>query len=202
MIRSHQKIRKTKISLKDFILLISSKLIDIYFDFKDPFNLISNYYRFINEDYKSLNLNKDQNKKIIKKYNNTIYILKKQGYLRKNTNPNKINFHLTNKTKSYLKTKYPALYFNKKNWDKKIRLIIFDIFEINRVKRNQLRKILKKIGFIMIQKSVWLCLYDQIDIVKQWLKENNLQEKILIIETEKSNIKFANKIIDKFWINK
>jgi hypothetical protein len=49
MIRSHQKKKTKKISLKDFILLIGYKLIDIYFEIRDPFSLISSYYHYLNK---------------------------------------------------------------------------------------------------------------------------------------------------------
>jgi hypothetical protein len=53
MIRSDQKKKTKKNSLKDFILLIGSKLIDIYFEISDPFCLISSYYHYLNKPKKN-----------------------------------------------------------------------------------------------------------------------------------------------------
>ncbi len=197
MKRSFQKIGKNKISLKDFILLLSSKLIDIYFDFKDPFNLISSYYGYVKNE-KNINFNKNNKyKSKFKSYNNIISKLKKNKYLEEKEN----NLLPTKKAQIYLKINYPYFYFKKQNWDKKIRIIIFDIYEINKYKRNCLRRLLKKLGFLMIQKSVWISPFNQFDIIKNWLKENSLKDNIIMIEAIKSNFKNINKIINKFWID-
>jgi len=62
-----------------------------------------------------------------------------------------------------------------------------------------LRRLLKQLGFIMIQKSVWLSPYDQFETIKRWIKENKLQEKILLIEAKKIDFKNKDKIINQFW---
>lgn len=51
----------------------------------------------------------------------------------------------------------------------------------------------------MLQKSVWLSPYNQFNIIKKWLIRNNLEEKILLIEADKINIKNEDKIINQFW---
>jgi len=193
MIRSAQKKRSKKISFIDFVLLLSSKLIDLYQEIRDPFNLISGYYYYNNQSFTP-----DDNK-IIKRYKNFLYQLKKRNYLQKESDINKCHLILTKKAKYYLRTKYPKLYFNKKNWDKKMRLVIFDVQEVNRLQRNRLRKFLRQIGFVMLQKSVWLSPYNQLSILKKWLNENRLKEKILLIEAQKINIKNKDKIINQFW---
>lgn len=43
-----------------------------------------------------------------------------------------------------------------KIWDNKWRILIFDIPEITRIKREALRGKLKELGFSMLQKSVWV----------------------------------------------
>jgi len=194
MSRSHQKKRTNKISFIDFILLLGSKLIDVYFEIRDPFSLISSYYNYLREP-----INENNIKRLKKRYFRLINKLKAEKYLKTKTNPKKCSFHLTKKSKEYLAKKYPQLYFTKQNWDKKLRLIIFDVQEINRIKRNQLRRLLKRLGFVMIQKSVWLSPYDQFKTIKKWIKENKIYEKILLIETDKAVFKNKDKILSQFW---
>jgi len=195
MIRSYQKKRTDKIPLKDFILLIGSKLIDVYFEIRDPFSLISSYYHYHNKSIDNIK----EKRKLKKKYFNLFAKLKAKKYLSTKSSSEKCRFHLTKKSRKYIATKYPHLYFNKQNWDKKLRLVIFDVQEINRFKRNQLRRLLKQLGFIMIQKSVWLSPYDQFGTIKRWIKENKLQEKILLIETDKVAFKNKDKILKNLW---
>ncbi|MES2087469.1 MAG: hypothetical protein V4467_00595 [Patescibacteria group bacterium] len=52
-----------------------------------------------------------------------------------------------------------------KRWDKKWRVVIFDIREGNRKTRDLLRKTLSNIGFIKLQQSVWVYPYDCEDFI-------------------------------------
>lgn len=45
-------------------------------------------------------------------------------------------------------------------WDRKWRIVIFDIWERRHVVRNRLRELLKRNGFVKIQNSVWAYPYD------------------------------------------
>jgi len=53
-----------------------------------------------------------------------------------------------------------------KYWDKKWRVVIFDIREIHRVRRNDLRKLLISLGFKLLNKSVWIFPYPCDDVVE------------------------------------
>lgn len=54
-----------------------------------------------------------------------------------------------------------ALELNKKKrWDKKWRVVIFDIPEYRRSARDQLRIVMRSAGFYRLQDSVWLYPYD------------------------------------------
>ncbi|GAB4219266.1 MAG: hypothetical protein Fur009_4580 [Candidatus Microgenomates bacterium] len=176
--------KKTKL-LGVFLSLIY-KAIDFYDFSKDPFNLFSNYYK---KTYGYIPKNINNKFRLIKNYS------LKRKYINK-------NIKLTRKGIEKLKKDYPNYYFEKEKWDKKIRLIVFDIQELNRIKRDCFRKLIKKLGFIMIQKSLWLSPYDQFDLIKKWLKENKIEEKVLLIEAEKINIKNKDKIISSFWQSK
>ena len=53
----------------------------------------------------------------------------------------------------------------KKKWDKRWRVVIFDIPEIRRKTRDQLRKTMREAGFYHLQDSVWLYPYDCEDFI-------------------------------------
>jgi len=57
------------------------------------------------------------------------------------------------------KTKKP------KRWDKKWRLLIFDIREEKRLLRDKIRRTLLSIGFTRLQNSVWVYPYDCEDLI-------------------------------------
>ena len=52
-----------------------------------------------------------------------------------------------------------------KRWDRKWRVIIFDITEKQRRTRDQLRITLSEIGFVKLQKSVWVYPHDCEDLI-------------------------------------
>lgn len=58
----------------------------------------------------------------------------------------------------------------KLNWDGRWRMIFFDVMEVQRKKRDQLRKYLKQLGLLQMQESVWISPYDIRDEVK-YLRE-------------------------------
>ncbi|MEK7201002.1 MAG: CRISPR-associated endonuclease Cas2 [Patescibacteria group bacterium] len=77
-----------------------------------------------------------------------------------------------------------------KKWDKKYRVVIFDISEQRRKTRDHLRVMLRSFGFICLQNSVWVYPYECqeiIDLLKQYLelKEEALYMTVESIENDK-----------------
>ena len=59
-----------------------------------------------------------------------------------------------------------------KKWDKKWRILMFDIWETNRKKRDALRKEIRQLGFVQLQQSIWIYPYDcreYIELIKSEL---------------------------------
>jgi len=71
-----------------------------------------------------------------------------------------------------------------KKWDKKYRLIIFDVPNATRLIRDILRRKLKEWGFYPLQKSVWIHAFDckgEISLLREFLGLNKKQLQILEI---------------------
>lgn len=88
-------------------------------------------------------------------------------------------------------------------WDKKWRLVIYDIPEEDRSTRDLIRNQLNKIGFVQVQKSVFVYPFEcttEIDLICQRYGErNNIKFMIAeIIEGEESIIEtfVDNKILN------
>ncbi len=113
------------------------------------------------------------------KYYNLIYKLKKDHLIEEKIKEDKKLFSLTSLGKSKLKilqaqikSKIPSTNY-KKEVSGKLTIVIFDIPEKEKRKRDWLRSVLKNLGFQMIQKSVWL---GKVKIPQQFLEDlNNLQ---------------------------
>lgn len=115
-------------------------------------------------------------------YDGYYYLLKKK-YLCKLGE----RYELTDKARKLIKLKNleELVRIKKKAWDKKWRIVIFDIPEIMRARRKQLRGLLGRLGFRKIQKSVWLTPYDFLGEVEELAREENLLKFLLLIETQK-----------------
>jgi len=70
-------------------------------------------------------------------------------------------------------------------WDQKWRVVIFDIHEKRRFKRNRLREELKRFGFLQLQQSVWVYPYDCEDFIAMLKIDQKLWSSVLYMVVEK-----------------
>ena len=91
--------------------------------------------------------------KLIKKGNKTAFLLTEKGKKRK------LQYDLEN-----------IIISKQLVWDKKWRLLMFDIPESNKVSREMLREKIKQLGFLQFQKSIWVYPYpceNEIDFIAE-----------------------------------
>jgi DNA-binding transcriptional regulator PaaX len=133
-----------------------------------------------------------------RKVYDAFYRLRKKGAIKIERKNHQIYISLTEEGKKLagwlqidaLKIKRP------KKWDKKWRIIVFDISELKRLYRDAFRGKLKELGFYPLQKSVWICPFDcrdEIELLREFfgLKEKELR---LIIAESIGNDKWLRKI--------
>ena len=151
-------------------------------------NLLSNYKRW--KKYPK------------KKTYNAFYLLRKQGCINFTMKNHQIYISLTEKGKK--KTgmlQIDSLKINRpKIWDKKWRLIIFDIAELKKIYREAFRGKLKELGFYPLQKSVWIFPFDcrpEIDLLKDFFGLSDKEVKLIVTE----KIDDDNKLKEIFKLN-
>ena len=115
--------------------------------------------------------------KFSKKVNDAV----KTGYLRIGPN-NSIEF--TNKAQLRIMDKI----ISGKRRDGKNRFLSFDIPEPKRSKRDGFRRIIKRMGFRQIQKSLWVCDKNIGDLVEIAKREYGVEEYVVYVVSEKSDI--------------
>ena len=81
-----------------------------------------------------------------------------------------------------------------KRWDKKWRLLIFDIKEENRPTRDKIRRTLVSIGFERLQDSVWVYPYDCEDLITLLKADFKIGKDVLYI--------IADSIENDLWLKK
>ncbi len=83
-----------------------------------------------------------------------------------------------------------------KRWDKKWRILIFDIKENNKNTRDSIRRTLISIGFVKLQKSVWVYPYDCEDLVNLLKADFDIGREVLYIIADK--IENEKVLLDNF----
>lgn len=125
-----------------------------------------------------------RNKKKKKSVYNIFYRLKNQGFIKVNYDGKQIHISLTEEgRKKAGKYQIDGLEIKKsKKWDKKWHVLIFDIIDKHKLKREALRGKLKELGLYQLQKSVWVCPYDfqrEIDILRLFFGLKNSEMKVI-----------------------
>lgn len=129
-----------------------------------------------------------KNKKDRQAFCNTFYKLKKRGLIKISNRNGQIYISLTKEGKkkagkyqiNNLKIKKP------KKWDKKWRILIFDIQEKHRIKRDALRGKIKELKLFKLQDSVWAHPFDfhaEIDLLRSFF--GLTPDELQIITAEK-----------------
>jgi DNA-binding transcriptional regulator PaaX len=117
-----------------------------------------------------------------KKVQDNFYKLKKQGLIKTEIKKGGMRISLTDKGKKKAGwMQIDELKINKpKKWDKKWRLVMFDIAHLKKTHRDAFRGKLKELGFQLIQKSIWIHPFDcrdEINLLKDFfgLTENEIR---------------------------
>jgi len=71
-----------------------------------------------------------------------------------------------------------------RRWDKKYRIIVFDIKETKRFVRDSLRTWLERLGFIQLQRSVWVYPYECQEIVTLLKAHMHVGKDVLYITAD------------------
>lgn len=134
--------------------------------------------------------------------NRNIRKLIDRGLINKKTSKNVEYLEVTDKGKRLiLRYELNSLASVKpKKWDKKYRVVIFDISEQRKKTRDQLRLILRSFGFVCLQHSVWVYPYNCEEIIELLKKYLDLKEEVLYMIAD--SIEDDGRLLDKFKLNK
>ncbi|MBM3283264.1 hypothetical protein FJY90_03330, partial [Candidatus Gottesmanbacteria bacterium] len=159
---------------KDLLLLGLAGFMDIFEEAKDPFGVAAdscrNLYGWVPERYKRHNFSR-----LVKRGLKTEEIEKvvKNG---------EVFFRLTTIGRKKTIRDFSIFALQKQKWDRKWRLVIFDIAEVSRKTRDLLRLKLKELGFGMLQESVWITPYDIILDFREFVKEKGIGDYVYVME--------------------
>jgi DNA-binding transcriptional regulator PaaX len=117
----------------------------------------------------------------------TFYNLKRQGYLDVRKSNHQIYISLTERGRKMAgRFQIDSLKINKpKKWDRRWRVVIFDIAQLKNFQRNAFRGKLKELGFFLLQKSVWIYPYpckDEIELLREFFGLGEKEIRLITAE--------------------
>ena len=175
---------------KDILLFGLANLLDVFEEAGDPFHLMSasykNMYGWIPQQYKRHNFYQ----LVSRSY--------KAKFIEKVERDGKIYLRITSDGKKEIKRDFPMLSLQNKKWDKRWRIVMFDVAEANKQMRERLRDKLKELGFGMLQESVFISPHDLLRDFSEFAEGAGLKNYLYVLETHKlivgNDCEFANKI--------
>jgi len=182
---------KKLLSPTDWFLLGLGKCLDWMQEIKDPLGLITNYYETIHGAVP------DRFKK--HDYYHLIWRNLKTGNISKKIENGKVYLELTNRGENRIKRKFPLLFVRNKKWDRKWRLVLFDVAEKKKRTRENLRAKLKELGFAQLQKSVWITPLDFLQDFEEFVEEAQLSHWVILVETEFLFVSDVKEFAQKLW---
>lgn len=119
--------------------------------------------------------------------NKAINKLKEKGLIEFCNKNGRIFVRLTKKGESdFLKYQLQEISIKKPiRWDKKWRIVIFDIKEYKRKTRDNIRRFLESLGFLKLQNSVWVYPYECEEIIIMLKSHFYIGKDVLYIVAEK-----------------
>lgn len=110
-----------------------------------------------------------------------------QGYLKLVQRDGRKYYEMTQKGREALSIEERKMLFRKKQkprWDRRYRLIIFDISEKRKNIRDRLRLTMRELGFLRLQDSVWVYPYDCEDFIALLKRDLTIGKEVLYAVVE------------------
>lgn len=163
--------------LRDIYVFLSEtgSIIDSLFEYPTMRNRLPGVKNPVFEKYRK--------ERGMKEFNKLVYYLKRKGYIKVKNLENKQGIVLTKEgINKALKASFKM--DKKRRKDGKWVMLIFDIPEKNRGRRDLLRSVLLNLGYKMLQQSVWISPFDVSKKTELFLQSYNLDNyvKIFLIE--------------------
>jgi phenylacetic acid degradation operon negative regulatory protein len=129
----------------------------------------------------------------------TIHRLEQEGLVKKSKKDRKTHLSLTGKGEKFIKKHRAVVSNSPQLWDKKWRLVIFDIPEEKRKLRDFLRRYLTTLGFGKVQRSIWISPYDFGGIIQRYARKLELSDYIYQITADRFKGLSPAVVIETFW---
>ena len=175
----------------DILKLGIAGTFDIFEEISDPLGIMANgckqLYGWVPPRYRQNNFSRVMLNSL------------KTGDIKKVVRKGEVYLRLTSQGEEKIKRDFPLLTFQKKKWDRKWRVVFYDISEKEKGLRDALRGKLGEMGFGMIQRSVWITPHDFIKDMEEFIEANKLEEEVFILEGRNLLAGDSRVLANKVW---
>jgi len=121
------------------------------------------------------------------------------GDLQKTINNGQPYFQITGIGKRKLIRRFPLLQWQNQSWDGLWRMVVFDIQETNKSKRDLFRRKLLELGFGQLQQSVYISPYDVAEDLYQFIQLHRLQKQAYVLVNKQLFINNFQDLVKHVW---
>ena len=182
---------KKLLNTRDILLLGLSGTLDLFEEIRDPLQLVSKSYEamygWVPERYKRHN------------FNHLVWRNIKTGYIEKIEKEGEVFIRLTSRGSNKVVRDFPFLSFQNKKWDKKWRVVVFDVEETNKQIRERFRSKLKELGFGMLQKSVFITPHDVLADFAELAESQGLSDFVYVMEVSYIAVGDVKTLANRVW---
>lgn len=178
---------------QDILLLGIGGFLDIFEEISDPLGIMAKSYEsmygFVPKKYKRHN------------YSHLVWRTLKTGYIEKIVKKGEVYLRLSGEGGEKVARDFPLLALQKRKWDGKWRIVLFDIAELNRKARDMLRRKLRELGFGMFQQSVYISPHNFTKDLLEFLNAARLSDFAYVFEVSHNQMAIGDQkqLANKLW---
>ncbi|MEK7513447.1 MAG: PaaX family transcriptional regulator C-terminal domain-containing protein [Patescibacteria group bacterium] len=134
-----------------------------------------------------------------KRYRGLMARIEREGLVQRVIIDGLVNYRLAQKGKQKINQSFPVLNNKNEAWDGFWRLVIFDVAEAERQKRDELRRELVKMGFGRLQNSIYISAFEFQPQLNTYLETQGLTSKAMLLEAKQKYLGDPVKLAAKVW---
>ena len=134
-----------------------------------------------------------------KRYRGLMARMEREGLVQRVIIDGLVHYRLAQKGKLQIKKSFPVLNNKNEAWDGFWRLVIFDVAETERQKRDELRRELVKMGFGRLQNSIYISGFEFQPQLLNYLETQGLTNKAMLLEAKQKYLGDPIKLAAKVW---
>lgn len=177
--------------IQDKILIGLSLIGDVFDEIRTAGDLVGGAYEavygFTPKKYKKSN------------FNTTLSRMLSSDLIEKVIKNGEPQLRLTSTGKNKMVRNFPLFQMQNRQWDKKWRVLAFDIPEKKRNVRNALRRKLKEFGFGMVQQSVWISPHPFEEDINEFIAKRGLGDNVYLFISSNMVIGDIKDFSERIW---